>query len=210
MISARLSASMEKSSRQASSWRHPFPFIPEMVRRNLRTFHPILHLARVGRAGSADPPGTQTAAPLQYRPDNDNRCREACGYRSGTYPDALGAHSELVKKVCQGSALHVQRAGRDCRRKANVPFCLLADQGEAAVFNFDNARIFTRTLAGLAAALTISQILRMQPEVTAAPSLRVSRRLRPEPFCTNLDPHLQRSIILLSLSHQYSLLANLR
>ena len=35
---------------------------------------------------------------------------------------------------------------------------LIADYGVAAVFSFDNARILTRTLAGLAAAFTISPL----------------------------------------------------
>jgi hypothetical protein len=41
------------------------------------------------------------------------------------------------------------------------------DQGEAAVFNFDKARIFTRMLAGFAAALTISPVAGLRTKVPA-------------------------------------------
>jgi len=51
------------------------------------------------------------------------RLMPACqtiGYRSRACADALGPHSGLVEKDCQGSALDVQRTGRDGRAKADV------------------------------------------------------------------------------------------
>ncbi len=75
--------------------------------------HPKLHVARTGRALA----GSKLAAPLQHRPDNDGRCREIGRNQPGACPDALGSHSWLVEKS-QGSAIDVQRAGRDQRAKA--------------------------------------------------------------------------------------------
>ena len=43
----------------------------------------------------------------------------------------------------------------------------MTDQPEAAVFNFDKARIFTRMLAGLAAPLTISPVAGLRTKVPA-------------------------------------------
>jgi hypothetical protein len=43
----------------------------------------------------------------------------------------------------------------------------IANQPEAAVFNFDKARIFTRMLAGLAAPLTISPVAGLRTKVPA-------------------------------------------
>ena len=47
----------------------------------------------------------QFCAPLQHRPDNDNRRREIGSGRSATCSDALGPHSGMVEKDRQGSAL---------------------------------------------------------------------------------------------------------
>ncbi|MGC1860768.1 MAG: hypothetical protein WA733_06495, partial [Methylocystis sp.] len=53
---------------------------------------------------------------------------------------------------------------------SNSPSPLAAEmtnQPEAAVFNFDKARIFTRMLAGLAAPLTISPVAGLRTKVPA-------------------------------------------
>ena len=43
---------------------------------DMRTLHPILHMARTGRALPADTARAQFAAPLQHRTDNGDRCCE--------------------------------------------------------------------------------------------------------------------------------------
>ena len=92
--------------------------------RHVWTLHPKLHVARTGRALSAHPARAQLAPPLQYRADNGDRRREIGGDRPRAYPDALGPHSRLVEKDSQGSAIDVQRTGRDGRAKADVPLGL--------------------------------------------------------------------------------------
>jgi hypothetical protein len=57
-------------------------------------------------------------------------------------------------------------------------FARSAHQGEAAVFSFVNGRIFTRTLAGLAAALIIWPVAGLRTNV---PALRAGT-LRSETF----------------------------
>ena len=45
-----------------------FPLIGDKLR-NVRTFHPSLHLARISRPVRADAAGHELAAALQHRPD---------------------------------------------------------------------------------------------------------------------------------------------
>jgi len=62
------------------------------------------------------------------------------------------------------SSKAVARANREPERFANSR---MTNQPEAAVFNFDKARIFTRMLAGLAAPLTISPVAGLRTKVPA-------------------------------------------
>jgi hypothetical protein len=82
--------------------------------RPVRMLPPKLHVARTGRASA----GAKLAAPLQHRPDNDDRFREIGRNQPGACPDALGYHSWLVENNGQGSAIDVRRPGRDYRAKA--------------------------------------------------------------------------------------------
>jgi hypothetical protein len=84
----------------------------------------ILHVARIGRALPTHPTGAQSSAALQHRADDSHRCFEIGRERPGACFNALGPHSGLVEKDCQGSPLDIQRAGRDDCRKAYVSFGL--------------------------------------------------------------------------------------
>ena len=69
--------------------------------RHVWTIHPILHVARTGRALPAYDASAKFAAPVQHRPDNSDRRRENSGYRPRACPDALGPHSGLVEKTAK-------------------------------------------------------------------------------------------------------------
>jgi hypothetical protein len=77
------------------------------------TVHSKLHVARAGRALPADDASSQSSASLQYRPDNDDQCREAGRYRSRACADALGPHSgwwdKTAKEVPSTRALRIMK-----------------------------------------------------------------------------------------------------
>ena len=93
--------------------------------RHVRTLHPKLHVARTGRALSADPTGGQLAAPLQYRPDDGDRCREIGRCWSRAYSDALGSRGFLARAAI--ASPHVLRLAGMLQRHCVEPVQELVD-----------------------------------------------------------------------------------
>src|SRR5258708_71136 len=101
--------------------------------------------------------------------------------------DVCAAFAVAVTALLPGKAARGQTCGRRrrilsplnarvwncssarCSRETGATLADAWDQGIAAPFNFDNARIFTRTLAGLAAPFIISPVAGLR---TSVPALR--------------------------------------
>jgi hypothetical protein len=102
-------------------------------------------------------------SPTRHRQLTPFRLRGRCRRRHGEVRDVTPISFHKGTAGVFSSMSHGRSKGQGLLRAG------IANQREAAVFNSDRARIFTRTLAGLAALFTISPVAGLR---TSVPALR--------------------------------------